>query len=313
MESRFSGNTQGGNGRQIGQHDDSLFAQFYWRNHPPKRAKDGGKVFGYIRVSDFDRQQASDKVQADLISHRAKEFGVEPTLYVDYLSGSVKRWARFADRPDGGELLKSITEGDHLIIWKMDRLGRVGREILEILAHLQNQGINVYILNYSGGQLDMTTAVGKLIVHLLAGFAQFENDVKRERQLEHNAWRRAQGLPYHRWPLPGLRLVRHKENGRTWTTWERDEEDERTCEEIFRRHLGGESFQSIARDFARREMRRPNGQLWVHWIPAENRYYAVPLSKAYNYCWDRYVLKQPFWPNDGGKRVEERMGKERET
>lgn len=66
-----------------------------------------------------------------------------------------------------------MRDGDTLVIWKLSRLGRSTKQLIETVQLLQEKGVELKSLNES---IDTTTAAGKLLFHIVAAFAQFERD-----------------------------------------------------------------------------------------------------------------------------------------
>jgi DNA invertase Pin-like site-specific DNA recombinase len=93
-------------------------------------------------------------------------------IYEEVLSG-----AR-TERPVLQDLLTHLREGDVLMIWKLDRLGRSLRHLMEVVTTLAQRGIGFKSLHE---HLDTTTSSGKLIFHLFGALAEFERDLIRER------------------------------------------------------------------------------------------------------------------------------------
>jgi DNA invertase Pin-like site-specific DNA recombinase len=119
---------------------------------------------GYARVS----TNAQDpQLQLDALTTA----GVDRT-YVDHISGVATR------RPELDKLLDHARAGDTIVIWRLDRLGRSMKHLLELIEHLENRNIALVSLNE---QIDTTSANGRLILRLLASLAAFERDLLSER------------------------------------------------------------------------------------------------------------------------------------
>jgi DNA invertase Pin-like site-specific DNA recombinase len=71
-----------------------------------------------------------------------------------------------------------VRAGDTLVVWKLDRLGRSVSDLLRKLEDLDRRGVGFRSLTES---IDTTTAMGKLVLHMVAAMAQFERDLTRER------------------------------------------------------------------------------------------------------------------------------------
>ena len=123
-----------------------------------------GMQVGYARISTGDQ---SLDLQKDELGHSGCE-----KLFEDVISGSK------ADRPGLAEALKFLREGDTLVVWKLDRLGRSLPHLLEVVAELEKRGIGFKSLREA---IDTTTSGGRLVFHLFAALAEFERDIIRER------------------------------------------------------------------------------------------------------------------------------------
>ena len=127
------------------------------------RRKDGAismaKV-GYIRVSDNDQTEA---LQID-----ALEAAGCSVIYGDHgVSGAVK------NRKGLQEVLVELKEGDTLVVWKLDRLGRSTVHLLQLLEQLHRSGVDFQAITQG---IDTTTAVGRMVYGQLAVFAEFERE-----------------------------------------------------------------------------------------------------------------------------------------
>ena len=128
-------------------------------------------LVGYMRVSKADGSQSLD-LQRDAL---AKE-GVEPdAIYEDMASG--KR----DDRPGLEACLKALRKGDILVVWKLDRLGRSLRHLVEIVDRLNDRGVGLKVLSGQGAQVDTTTPAGKLVFGIFAALSEFERELIVER------------------------------------------------------------------------------------------------------------------------------------
>ena len=82
------------------------------------------------------------------------------------------------ERPQLLKLLETIREGDTVIVWKLDRLGRSLKELITLINDFQEKGIGFRSLNDA---IDTTTAQGRLVFNIFASLAEFERDLIRER------------------------------------------------------------------------------------------------------------------------------------
>lgn len=140
-------------------------------------------LIGYMRVSKSDGSQSTDLQRDALIAA-----GVDPShLYEDYASGKRE------DRPELANCLKALREGDTLVVWKLDRLGRDLRHLINTVHDLTGRGIGLKVLAGHGAAIDTTTAAGKLVFGIFASLAEFERDLIRERTMAGLASARARG------------------------------------------------------------------------------------------------------------------------
>lgn len=93
-------------------------------------------------------------------------------LWIDHASGSI------AERPELIKLLDYARPGDTLVVWRLDRLGRSSRHLVDVIQDLDQRRVGFRSLNES---IDTTSPSGKLIFHVFAALAEFERDLIRER------------------------------------------------------------------------------------------------------------------------------------
>jgi DNA invertase Pin-like site-specific DNA recombinase len=121
-------------------------------------------LIGYARVSTLDQNLA---LQQDAL----RDAGCEK-IFIEQLSGAI------ADRPELRNTLDYARSGDTLIVWKLDRLARSMKQLIETVEDLRSRGIGFRSLTES---LDTTTAQGLLVFHLFSALAEFERGLIRER------------------------------------------------------------------------------------------------------------------------------------
>jgi DNA invertase Pin-like site-specific DNA recombinase len=121
-------------------------------------------LIGYARVSTSDQNPS---LQEDAL-HAA---GCE-RLFTDTAGGARE------DRPALLRALDHLRAGDTLVVWKLDRLGRSLRHLIDTVTDLHERGIGFKSLQE---QIDTTTSGGKLICHVFGALAEFERDLIRER------------------------------------------------------------------------------------------------------------------------------------
>lgn len=121
-------------------------------------------LIGYARVSTREQHLT---LQQDALQAAGCE-----KIFVDEVSGTV------ASRPGLNKLKEQLRSGDTLVVWRLDRLGRSIRDLIEWVTTLEQQGIGFQSLQES---IDTTTSNGKLVFHLFAALAEFERNLIAER------------------------------------------------------------------------------------------------------------------------------------
>lgn len=140
-------------------------------------------LIGYARVSKADGSQSLD-LQHDAL----RAAGVDPeNIYEDLASGSRE------DRPGLMACLKALRDGDVLVVWKLDRLGRTLTHLVNTVKNLSDRNVGLQVLTGSGAEIDTTTASGRMIFGVFATLAEFERDLIRERTIAGLAAARARG------------------------------------------------------------------------------------------------------------------------
>lgn len=133
-------------------------------------------LIGYARVSTQD--QLLD-AQEDLL----RGAGCEKIL-TDKISGTV------AERSGLNEVKKLLRSGDTLVVWRLDRLGRSLKDLIDWVAYLDSQGVTLKSLHES---IDTATSTGKLVFHLFGALAEFERNLIQERTMMGLSAARARG------------------------------------------------------------------------------------------------------------------------
>lgn len=118
---------------------------------------------------------------------RVSTAGQDPALQDDALrsAGCARVWTDVAsgarhDRPELDKVLDQLLPGDTLIVWRLDRLGRSLRHLVDTVTALGERGIGFRSLTES---IDTTTPGGRLVFHVFAALAEFERDLIRDRTL----------------------------------------------------------------------------------------------------------------------------------
>lgn len=140
-------------------------------------------LIGYMRVSKADGSQATHLQRDALI-----EAGVDLShIYDDQASGKRE------DRPGLANCLKALRPEDTLVVWKLDRLGRDLRHLINTVHELTGRGVGLKVLTGHGAAIDTTTAAGKLVFGIFAALSEFERELISERTQAGLASARARG------------------------------------------------------------------------------------------------------------------------
>jgi DNA invertase Pin-like site-specific DNA recombinase len=121
-------------------------------------------LIGYARVSTYDQN-------LDLQKDALKKAGCKK-IFTDTVTGIA------AERPGMESALDYLREGDTLVVWRLDRLGRSLKHLIEMVGILEEKSIGFCSLQES---IDTTSSGGKLIFHIFGALAEFERNLIRER------------------------------------------------------------------------------------------------------------------------------------
>jgi len=128
-------------------------------------------LIGYMRVSKSDGSQSLD-LQKDALS----KAGINSEYIYEDLASGKKDY-----RPGLEACLKALQPGNTLVVWKLDRLGRNLKYLVDLIEDLKNNNIGFKVLTGQGANIDTTTSNGKLIFGIFAALAEFERDLIAER------------------------------------------------------------------------------------------------------------------------------------
>ena len=127
------------------------------------------KVVGYIRTSK-NNQNLGVEVQKEALNRYKID-----SFFIEQVSG------RKENRKELNKVLKVLEQGDTLVIYKIDRLGRSTKQLVNIMSELQERGINLISIKEN---IDTSTSMGKVIFTILSAIAELEADYISERTKE---------------------------------------------------------------------------------------------------------------------------------
>ena len=131
---------------------------------------------GYARVSTLQQDEA--------LQHDALRQAGCDRVFVDKASGKLE------SRPALDDLLDRARTGDTVVVWRLDRLGRSLRHLLEVVSELERREVAFQSVTEA---IDTSTPGGKLVFHLFGALAEFERELIRERTMAGLAAARARG------------------------------------------------------------------------------------------------------------------------
>jgi DNA invertase Pin-like site-specific DNA recombinase len=121
-------------------------------------------ILGYARVSTSDQDEA---LQLDALAKAGSD-----RVFTDRASGAID------DRPGLADLIDHARPGDVVVVWRLDRLGRSLRHLIDTVRQLEDRAVGFRSLTES---IDTSSPGGKLVFHVFAALAEFERDLIRER------------------------------------------------------------------------------------------------------------------------------------
>ncbi|MBQ4840145.1 recombinase family protein [Pseudoalteromonas luteoviolacea] len=131
---------------------------------------------GYARVSTAEQDTS---LQVDALNQAGCE-----KIYQESISGASR------ERPELERCLEHVREGDTLVVWRLDRLGRSMKDLVAIITELEKNKVGFKSVTEA---IDTTNAGGKLVFHIFAALAEFERTLIRERTKAGLAAARARG------------------------------------------------------------------------------------------------------------------------
>ncbi len=133
-------------------------------------------IIGYARVSTQDQ---NPQLQLDALTGAGCE-----QVFHETATGT------FRERPELTNCLRTLRKGDAMVVWKLDRLARSLKDLVEIIHDLNQRGIGFRSLTES---IDTTNPGGRLVFHIFGALAEFEHSLIRERTMAGLAAARARG------------------------------------------------------------------------------------------------------------------------
>ena len=138
----------------------------------------GSRAYGYGRAS-TKKQVESPDTQKEMIKKYAVYHGLgDVTFFVDVATSGKVAWQ---DRDAGKALFAQVRTGDHVILTKLDRAFRRLADCVTVLEKFERLGVKLHICNLMGGAIDLSSPMGRFMIHILAAFAELERAFISER------------------------------------------------------------------------------------------------------------------------------------
>src|SRR5271157_3098659 len=190
------------------------------------------RTWGYGRASS-KKQEASPETQKTMIKDYARfqQLPGDVTVFLDPATSGKIPWE---DRPAGSQMFKHLRPGDHVVIAKLDRAFRRLSDCVLILERFEKMKIKVHIVNLMGGAIDLSSPMGKFMIHILAAFAELERAFISERTKDGLRNRKKNNFQYCHFPGYGFKWSKGKVkvDGQWQRTKVRDDEERKVMRSI---------------------------------------------------------------------------------
>jgi DNA invertase Pin-like site-specific DNA recombinase len=209
------------------------------------------KAVAYVRAS-TGRQEITPKDQRERIEAYCKMAGLDLVEVITERGVSAK--VKLSKRPEGAKVLALLESGVcHVVALKLDRLFRSAADALARVEEWNSAGIHLHLVDMGGMPLNTASSMGKMILTMLAGFAEFERNVISERTTYALGYKKAHGQSYNHAPygfdIVGGALVANAE-------------EQRSLQRIRRLRADGMSYSGIANELNAASVPSKTGGTW---------------------------------------------------
>ena len=183
---------------------------------------DTPRVFGYARAS-TKRQVDSPEIQQESMKKYGAMLDLPAlTFFVDAAKSGKIPWE---ERDAGRELFRQLRAGDHIVIAKLDRAFRKLSDCVLVLEKLERMGVKLHICNLLGGAIDLSSPMGRFLIHILAAFAELERAFISERTKDGLVGKKVGGFAHTRHPGYGFRWEQRQIGGKSAKIKVRDDDE----------------------------------------------------------------------------------------
>ena len=179
-------------------------------------------VCGYERAS-TKKQEDSPETQKEKIDQYAKLHQLKDVIhFVDPAKSGKIAWE---DREGGRALFGRLKRGDHIIIAKLDRAFRRLADCVVVLEKFERMGVKLHVVNLLGGAIDLSSPMGRFLIHILAAFAELERAFISERTKDGLANKKKRGVAHTNFPGYGFKWQKQWIDGKLTKVRVRDDEE----------------------------------------------------------------------------------------
>ena len=180
------------------------------------------RVFGYARAS-TRKQVESPDTQMDIQNRYAafNQLG-EVKFFVDSAKSGKVSWEQ---RDAGKELFEQLRPGDHILLTKLDRGFRRLADCVVVLEKFERMGVKLHVCNLMGGAIDLSSPMGRFLIHILAAFAELERAFISERTKDGLARKESRGVRHTRHAGYGFRWEKRTLDGKVERVRVSDDEE----------------------------------------------------------------------------------------
>lgn len=197
------------------------------------------RVFGYIRAS-TKKQVESPETQKQFIRDYIKLQSLgDVTVFADIAKSGKVPWD---ERPAGAELFNQIRAGDHVVITKLDRAFRRLSDCVSVLERFERMGVKLHVINLLGGAIDLSSPMGRFLIHILAAFAELERAFISERVKDTLASRKRDGRRHCHYPGYGFKWEQRRIRGQFAKVRVRDDEEREVMRSIVQWRTGSPAW-----------------------------------------------------------------------